>query len=48
VNGYRNEKEKQDLFNWNLVTKTILHVDEWVKVFEEVRYHGDYSSLILN
>lgn len=43
VNGYRTEKEKQDLFNWNLVAKTILHVDDWVKVFEEVGYYGDYS-----
>ncbi len=42
VNGYEMEEERQELENWNLVAKTILHVDEWKKIFDEVRYTGDY------
>jgi 2-polyprenyl-3-methyl-5-hydroxy-6-metoxy-1,4-benzoquinol methylase len=43
VNGYRTEEERQALEGWNLVAKTILHVDEWRTLFKEVGYQGDYS-----
>jgi ubiquinone/menaquinone biosynthesis C-methylase UbiE len=42
VNGYRNQYECDQLNNWNLVAKTILHVDEWKEIFSEVGYTGDY------
>ena len=42
VNGYKNEIEKKALFDWNLVAKTILHVDDWKKIFQETNYEGDY------
>ncbi|MFC2070304.1 methyltransferase domain-containing protein [Chloroflexota bacterium] len=42
VNGYRTEEERIALESWNLVAKTILHVDEWHKVFEETGYTGDF------
>jgi ubiquinone/menaquinone biosynthesis C-methylase UbiE len=42
VNGYVTEEEHQELENWNLVAKTILHVDEWKKLFDETGYTGDY------
>lgn len=42
VNGYRTEDERIALESWNLVAKTILHVDEWKKVFKEVGYTEDY------
>ena len=42
VNGYETEEERQELENWNLVAKTILHVDEWKKLFDETDYSGDY------
>ena len=42
VNGFEIEQERQELENWNLVAKTILHVDEWKKLFEETAYTGDY------
>lgn len=42
VNGYRNEAERIALHKWNVVAKTILHVDEWVALFREVGYTGDY------
>jgi len=43
VNGYRNIKEKSELEKWNLVAKTILSVDEWLTIFDELGYPGDYS-----
>ena len=33
------------MFDWNLTAKTILSVDDWEKLFEEVGYTGDYSGL---
>lgn len=43
VNGYRNEAERVALHQWNVVAKTILHVDEWKRLFTEVGYTGDYT-----
>lgn len=42
VDAYRNEEEKKIMFDWNLTAKTILHVDEWKKLFNEAGYTGDY------
>ena len=42
VDAYRNEIEKERMYAWNLTAKTIMSVDEWVKLFEEVGYTGDY------
>jgi SAM-dependent methyltransferase len=43
VNGYRNDQERQNLEDWNLVAKTILHVEQWEQLFEETGYQGQYS-----
>ncbi|MCH9627857.1 MAG: hypothetical protein S4CHLAM2_15040 [Chlamydiales bacterium] len=42
VDAYRNDEEKELMFDWNLTAKTILHVDEWKALFAEVGYTGDY------
>jgi len=42
INGYRTPEECAALHRWNLVARTILHVDEWKRVFAEVGYTGDY------
>jgi len=42
VNGYETDEEREELENWNLVAKTILHVNEWKKLFEETGYSRDY------
>jgi SAM-dependent methyltransferase len=42
VNGYHTEEQREALHRWNLVAKTILHVDEWKNMFAEVEYNGDY------
>ena len=42
VDAYRDNDEKEKMFAWNLTAKTIMHVDEWLKFFEENKYDGDY------
>ena len=46
VDAYRNEEEKELMFAWNLTAKTILPVIEWVELFNEVGYTGDYFWFI--
>ena len=43
INGYKNFKEREKLENWNLVAKTILHENEWVELFQDIGYKGDYD-----
>lgn len=42
VNGYRTTEERYALEAWNLVARTILSVEEWEAIFDEVGYSGDY------
>lgn len=46
VDAYRNEKEKELMYHWNLTAKTIMHVDEWKAFFDNVGYTGDYYWFI--
>jgi len=46
VNGYRTKEELNKLNGWNLVAKTILHEEEWLKLFEETGYIYDYDFFI--
>ncbi len=42
VDAYRNSEEKKRLEAWNLTALTYMSVPEWVKLFHEVGYTGDY------
>lgn len=42
VDAYRTEDEKSRMEAWNLTAKTVLHVDAWVELFNEIGYTGDY------
>jgi len=42
VDAYNNDQQKKNLFDWNLTAKTILHQDEWIRLFKENNYKGDY------
>lgn len=42
VDAWRNEIERQNLLKWVLTAETMLHVDDWKKLFKEVGYTGDY------
>lgn len=46
LDSYRNSKEEDRMRKWNITGKTILSVGEWVRVFEEVGYSGDYYWFI--
>jgi SAM-dependent methyltransferase len=46
LDAYRNEEEKERMFNWNLTAKTVMSVDEWKKFFKEIGYTGDYYWFI--
>lgn len=42
VDAWRNETERQNLFKWVLTAETMMHVDEWKKLFIKIGYTGDY------
>ncbi len=42
IDAWRNEEEHQRLLDWILTAETYLSVDDWVKLFAEVGYTGDY------
>ena len=42
VDAWRNELERENLFKWVLTAETMMHVDDWKKMFYEVGYTGDY------
>ncbi len=46
VDAYRNDEEKEAMYQWNLTAKTIMSVDEWISFFDEVGYTGDYYWFI--
>ena len=42
VDSYRNEQEKVNLENWQLTAELIYSTDEWISLFKEVGYTGEY------
>lgn len=42
VDAWRNEQERENLFKWVLTAETMMHMDDWKKLFDEVKYVGDY------
>lgn len=42
VDAWRNELERVNLFKWVLTAESMMHVDDWKKLFKEVGYTGDY------
>jgi ubiquinone/menaquinone biosynthesis C-methylase UbiE len=46
VDAYSNKEERERMMAWNLTAKTILSVEDWVSLFEEVGYEGDYFWFI--
>lgn len=46
VDAYHNDEEKKLMDMWNLTAQTYMHTDDWVKLFKEVGYTGDYYWFI--
>lgn len=42
IDAWRNDKERENLYKWVLTAETMMHVDDWKKLFDEVGYTGDY------
>ena len=42
VDAYKNIKEKERMYNWNLTGKTIMSRKSWKKFFKKNNYKGDY------
>jgi len=42
VDAWRNDLERENLYKWVLTAETMMHVDDWKKLFAEVGYTGDY------
>jgi len=42
IDAWRNELERENLFKWVLTAETMMHVDDWKKLFRETGYTGDY------
>lgn len=46
VDAFSNEEERARMMAWNLTAKTILSVEDWVSLFDDVGYEGDYFWFI--
>ncbi len=46
MDAWRNDEEKARLLKWNLTALTYMHVQDWVKLFAEIGYLGDYYWFI--
>ena len=46
VDAWRNEQQREAMLKWNLTGLTYMSVDDWVKLFDEVGYTGDYYWFI--
>lgn len=46
VDAFRNPEEEERMMQWNLTAKTILSVEDWIRLFDEVGYTGDYYWFI--
>lgn len=46
VDAWRNDDERERMLKWNLTALTYMHIDDWVKLFGEVGYTGDYYWFI--
>ena len=43
VDGWRTEFERKALESWVLTARTVLSTDEWIELFQEAGYLGDYA-----
>jgi len=42
VASWRNDYERQQALKWNLTALTLMHVDDWKRLFTEAGYTGDF------
>ena len=42
VDAYRTDAEREAMLSWVLTAQTMLHVEDWLRLFAEAGYTGDY------
>ena len=45
LDGYRNEREKVNLFYWQVTCECFFTPDEWEWLFDQVGYSGDFACI---
>ncbi len=48
VDGWRTETERDALHAWTLTAKTMLHEDDWLALFSDAGYTGDYAFWVVS
>ena len=43
VKAFKNIRQKKFIDKWNLVAKSNLSEKQWIKLFKQVKFEGDYS-----
>jgi ubiquinone/menaquinone biosynthesis C-methylase UbiE len=46
IDAWRNDEERANLFKWVLTAETMMHIDDWKILFQEVGFSGDYFWFI--
>ncbi len=46
IDAWHDDVEKENLYKWVLTAETMMHVDDWKKLFAEVNYTGDFYWFI--
>jgi len=46
VDAFRDDVERERMMKWNLTARTILSVDDWKQLFDDVGFTGDYFWFI--
>jgi SAM-dependent methyltransferase len=46
VDAWRTDEERENLFKWVLTAESMMHVDDWKRLFADVGYTGDYYWFI--
>ena len=48
VDSYTDEEQKKNIMGWNLTAKTILSTEDWLSLFRDVGYRGDYFWTLID
>lgn len=46
VDAWRTDEQKERMYAWNLTALTMMHVDDWMQLFRDVGYTGDFHWFI--
>ena len=47
LDAFKTKAQEKRIRDWNLTAQTILHVDDWKKLFKRCGYNGDYAWTVM-